>query len=236
MTPPKRPVGSRRKRDTVASATDGVSANRKKAARVYQDFEIWTNKKHGPRKWHPVKKMRYVFFRMIAGKTITDAMREIHWNQVEFWSLVEVDSKGPFADEYNRAKRLQSRAMADSVITISEGRDSVSREAKQKLVKIILRGMQRAMRRKGGMSEQHAKVLLKTLLARINIEGYDSVTIQRNKLQMDAKKYLAKMMNPAEFGDASKLSLGSPPGDGGNPSLAPITIQFVGPDGKVVKP
>jgi hypothetical protein len=46
---------------------------------IYVDYKVWKNRKRAP-DWHPVKKMRYVFFRMIDGITITDALREIKWN------------------------------------------------------------------------------------------------------------------------------------------------------------
>jgi hypothetical protein len=175
--------------------------------------------------------MRYVFFRMISGRTITDAIKEIHWSASEFWHLIDIKREGPFADEYNRAKKLQGRAFADSVVTIAEGRDKISREAKKRLVRIIIRGLKRAKFQK---RKDAARTILHHVLARINIDGHESALISRNRLQIDAAKWIAKTTNPLEYAESSKVSLGTPR-EGDDDTMQPITIQFVGPDGRIVK-
>ena len=61
--------------ETIEAPMDEKSASGL-ARSIYADFSIWRKKKSAP-KWHPVKKMRYVFFRMIDGCTIQDAIKEM---------------------------------------------------------------------------------------------------------------------------------------------------------------
>ena len=199
-----------------------------KSSTVYAEFTIYDGASSP--QWHPIKKMRYVFFRMIGGSTITDAIAEIHWHPAEFWHLVDLKRHGPFREEYKRAKILQGRALGDSVITIAEGRDRITRRAMRRLTKLLNKGFKKAGKQKSALA---AKAMIERLLQQL--DANDAKIIARNRLQIDAMKWLAKAVNPAEFGESSKLSLGMPPEDGDAPHR-PIQIQFVGPDGKVVKP
>lgn len=193
---------------------------------VYKDFDVYAKKKRP--KWHPIKMMRYVFFRMIGGCTITDAVREIHWNVAEFWHLVDLKRAGPFGLEYKRAKTLQGRSFADSVVVIAEGRDRITKRQLKRIDRLVDRAMRRITRTKSKIA---AKILFSQLMA--DLREHDKIVISRNKLQIEGAKWMAKTTNPAEFSEQSKLSLGSPPGEGETEQRA-LLIQFVGPDGKVV--
>lgn len=217
------------KRKTKSTARDHRAARSSTSSRsLYADYVIW-EKKSRP-KWHPVKKMRYVFFRMIDGVTISDAIKEIRWQSSEFWALIDRERNDVFRDEFLRVKKLQGRAFADSVVMIAEGRDRTTKMSVKTMRNLVKKGLHRARRQKNLIG---AKMVIESLLAQIDHNEHR--ILGRNKLQMDAAKWIAKTSNPAEFSETSKLSLGSPP-DGEGKEQAPLRIQFIGPDGKVVKP
>jgi hypothetical protein len=199
------------------------------ARSIYADFVVWTAKTKP--KWHPIKKMRYVFFRMIGGVTITDALKEIRWNSSEFWHLLDLKRNDPFRMEYQRAKRLQARAMADSVLQIAEGRDVTTKRSLAKIRKLIKRALRRAVKQKSGLA---ARTIVERLMSELNEN--DARIIARNKIQIDAAKWMAKAANPNEFGEKSSLSLNGGLGENAEDETAPILIQFVAPDGTVVNP
>jgi len=194
---------------------------------VYSGFARW--KDRAAPKWHPVKKMRYVFFRMIAGITITDALREIRWSPSEFWHMIDLKAETPFHAEYVRAKKLQGRALGDATVVIAEGRDAVSRIEKKRMKKIVDRVTRKMSRTKSKFAR---KVLMQQLLG--DLREIDKIVMGRNKLQIESVKWLAEKVNPAEFSQKSTLAVGSPDGQG-SAEARPIAVQFVGPDGKVVK-
>jgi hypothetical protein len=219
--PKTKPKEAKRKRKSAPSS-EGSSRDHT----LYKDFAIYSGKKSPP--WHPVKKMRYVFFRMIGGFTITDALREIHWNAAEFWHLVDLKRYAPFREEYKRAKTLQGRSFSDSVVTIAEGRDRVTRKHKKKIEKLINKAMGRIAHSKSSFK---SKMILSQLMS--DLREHDKIIMSRNKLQIEGAKWIAKTSNPSEFSETSKLSLNGGSGDGGE-TQDPILIQFVGPDGQVV--
>jgi hypothetical protein len=202
---------------------------RGKAKSVYSEFSRW--QKRTPPPWHPVKKMRYVFFRMIAGCTITDALREISFMPSEFWFLIDIKKKTPFLEEYKRAKQLQGRSLGDAVVIIAEGRDSVTRLHRKRTDKIIAKAMHRIARSKSSIK---SKMIFSSLMS--DLREHDKIIMTRNKLQVDSTKWLAEKVNPAEFGPQTKMSLSGVSASPNNPDeeQKPIVIQFVGPDGKAV--
>lgn len=212
---------------TTPARTDrSVRSNGSSSSTVYKDFVVWTSAKSPP--WHPVRKMRYIFFRMIAGLTVTDALAEIHWSASEFWHLVDLKRHGPFRVEYKRAKTLQGRAFADSVVTIAEGRDRITRRHMKRIDRLVARAMRKIAKNKSKVAQ---KILFAQLMA--DLREHDKIIMSRNKLQIDGAKWIAKTANPAEFSEQSKVSLGAPPGEG-ETAQRPLLIQFMGPDGKVV--
>lgn len=197
-----------------------------RAVSVYASFTRWRSRETPP--WHPVRKMRYVFFRMIAGATVTDALAEIHWQPAEFWHLIDLKADTHFSAEYYRAKRLQGRAIADSIIVIAEGRDEITKRGLKELRKEIKRELRKAGKTK---SRSAIRAIVANLMASADVNGLRALT--RNKIQIESAKWLAKAVNPAEFGDKSTLAVGAPDG-AGSADARPIQVQFVGPDGKVV--
>lgn len=195
---------------------------------VYAEFRRWKSREKP--QWHPVRKMRYVFFRMIAGTTITDALREIRWQPSEFWHLIDLKADTPFRAEYLRAKMLQGRAFADSIVTIAEGRDSVTKRNILRVHREIRRELRRAGKTK---SKSAIRAILHNLMASADVNDLRALT--RNKIQIESAKWLAKAVNPSEFGDKSSLAVGGAPDANGDLTPRPIQVQFVGPDGKVVK-
>jgi hypothetical protein len=112
---------------------------------------------------------------------------------------------------------------------IAEGRDKQTKRSMIKMRKLIKKYLRRATQQKSGTG---ARAVIESLLAKI--EENDSKVIARNKLQIDGAKWLAKSVNPNEFSEKSTLSLNGGSDNAG--IAAPITIQFVGPDGSVVRP
>ncbi len=199
MTRTKRSL-LRTSKTTTKEKSSASSATRSASSTIYRDFTRWDSKKRP--KWHPVKKMRYVFYRMIGGCTVTDALAEIRWNASEFWHLVDLKRHAPFREEYKRAKILQGRAFADSVVSVAEGRDRTTRRTVKKLDAFIQKGLRRAGRQKSSLA---AKAMLESLLARIDANEHG--IIARNKLQIDSAKWMAKTANPQEFSEQTKMSL-----------------------------
>lgn len=193
---------------------------------IYSGFKIWTNQKKTP-SWHPVKRVHYVFFRMMNGCTISDALIEIGWNASEFWHLIDLKRNDAFRVEYSRAKLLQGRAIGDSVMAIAEGRDRVTKKSRKRIRLLVKKELRRAGKQK---SPIRMKMIMESLLGKIADD--DRNVLSRNKLQIDSAKWLAKATNPSEFGDKTNMTLGAPAeGDG-----KPLVVQFVGPDGMVVVP
>lgn len=210
------------------SSSSSPDAAVTKTSTVYKDFSRWQSTKKP--KWHPVKMMRYVFWRMISGITAQDAIRELHWHEAEFWHLVDLKRHAPFRVEYQRAKTLQARAMADSVITIAEGRDAITRKHLRQTKRIIQKALRRISRQKSALA---GKAILEAALG--DLRERDKIVMTRNKLQIDAAKWHAGTASPGEFGPKSSVTLGGQPdGDGTTGAPRPIAVQFVGPDGKVV--
>lgn len=195
---------------------------------IKYEFDARWRSKQKPT-WHPIKKMRYVFWRMMSGITITDAIREIRWNEMEYWNLIDLKRHGPFREEYNRAKTLQGRSLADSVQIISEGRDRITRLQSKKTKRIVARSMRKIQKTKSVVGR---KLLLAQLLD--DLRERDKMMITRNRLQIDAAKWIAAKVNPSEYADRSGLSLSGALSGGADSVPRPIAIQFVGPDGKVV--
>ncbi len=173
--------------------------------------------------------MRYVFWRMMDGATVTDAIRELHWRPREFWNLVDLHRAGkhPFKEEFRRAQVIQSRSFADSVHIIAEGRDRVSRGSRKRAEKMIKRALGTTKATKAIPS------VVRMLSESLSLHQKDVMT--RNKMQIDAAKWLAKTGNPAEYGEKQQLGIGGVSATGHpNDSAPAIVISFVGPDGDVV--
>lgn len=217
---------TRKKTAVKAERSSSSSSSATTSGTIYKDFSVYDGKKAPS--WHPIRKMRYIFFRMIGGCTITDAIREIHWSAAEFWHLVDLKRHGPFREEYKRAKVLQGRAFGDSVVVIAEGRDKITRLHKRRMDKLIAKIARKLAKSKNVVTR---KMIMQQLMA--DLREHDKIIITRNKLQIEASKWIAKTANPNEFGETSKLSLGTPSGDGDD-KQQPLLIQFIGPDGKVV--
>lgn len=194
---------------------------------VYRSFVVWKSK--AKPKWHSIQKMRYVFWRMMSGKTITDAVREIHWTPREFWRAIDIerDEKHPFREEYDIAKLLQSRAIADSVLIIAEARDANSRRRMKQITKLVRRAL---VGTKG--SKAMASMIAKSVAETLGMHEKD--LIARNKLQIDAAKWFAAKTNPNEFADKSSIGLGGLPHTGDGAKVGAIEIAFVGADGKEI--
>jgi len=221
-------ISSHTKRTKVpAETTEPRTKTTISMSTVYAGYTIW--KEPTAPSWHPIKCMRYVFFRMIGGCTVTDAIREIHWDPAQFWHLVDLKRHGPFREEYARAKKLQGRAFADSVLIVAEGRDRITRIQKKRIDRMITKSLRRIAKTK---SKVYAKIIFSQLMS--DLREHDKIIMTRNKLQMDAAKWIAKTANPMEFSESARIALGADlPGFG---EAAPILIQFVGPDGEVVDP
>lgn len=199
-------------------------AERDRAAVAYDAI---LDGEHAP-KWSHVKQVRYVFWRMANGGLATDALRELCLDPQVFWNFVDKKQNATiFAKEYERAKILQARAIADSVQIIAEGRDRVSSAYMADLEKRIRRVLRRSRRKPRAIVLRNIIQFLQN-----DLGARERTILGRNKLQVDAAKWMAKTVDPLHYSDRMDHTISSPDGV---PS-ASVVVQFVDAKGKSVSP
>lgn len=170
-------------------------------------------------KWNHFKQVDYVFWRMAHGITVFDALKELALDPIIFWRIVDGKRATPFTEKYERAKILQARAFADRVNLIAEGRDEIS----SNYLKTLNRRIRQIMKR-------HKKNRADAIREFIGIMKYDVTDrerslIARNKLQIEAAKWIARIADPTHYHDKVDHSIAAPVDGGGEP--IGITVQFV---------
>lgn len=125
------------------------------------------------------------------------------------WYWMSQDEE--FAKGYEQAKVWQARAIANEIQEIADGRDART----QKTLSAIEVYARQLRREKVPGWQQRIRELEKNLIA-------------RNRLQVDARKWYARSLNPKEFGE--KIDMTS---DGQQlPAAPPMQIEFVNAKGK----
>lgn len=164
-----------------------------------------------PRKWDYAKVAQYICEQIAQRKTVRMVCKKIG---IDEWTARAILRRPEFAPLYAQARVHQAQRFAEFAQEVADGTDSVSRKRLKKI-----ESLHRQLKR------------TKNPIARDLIRDQEHILIQRNRLQLDAAKWLAKVTDPDKFGDKTTTSLTTP--DGG-PAIS-IGVQFVNPDGKVVK-
>lgn len=178
-------------------------------------------------KWNHFKQVDYVFWRMAHGITVFDALKELALDPIIFWRIVDGKRATPFTEKYERAKILQARAFADRVNLIAEGRDEIS----SNYLKTLNRRIRQIMKR-------HQKNRADAIREFIGIMKYDVTDrerslIARNKLQIEAAKWIARIADPTHYHDKVDHSIAAPTDGSGEP--IGITVQFVDANNQKMK-
>jgi terminase small subunit-like protein len=166
-------------------------------------------KRGNPRKWDYDRLMAYVCERIGEGRLVSDVCRTIDIRMTTFWNIA--DSTETYRVLYGSARRKQADAIAQNVQKVAEGRDRITAKERKRVAKL----------RKG-----------KNLGDQMYANVRENNIIQRNRLQIDAAKWYAKVTDPDRFGEKSSLSLNS----GENDGPISVTLRFVDGKGKDVTP
>jgi hypothetical protein len=154
----------------------------------------------------------YVCDKIGQGQLVSDVCHRIGIRVPDFWRIAQ--STEGYAKLYARSRKEEAEQMRIYAQKVAEGRDRISLKRQKHL-----RRLEERLRK------------TKNPFVKDLIRDEQHLLLQRNRLQFDAARWIAKVTDPDKFGDKSTTSLTSPDG------AAPITIgvQFVNPDGKVVK-
>lgn len=205
-----------------------VTARDRQALRETEHTNRFGMTKGRARKWNPQKLVDYVCERMEGGETVTDILRSIHVAPNTFYTIVEydVDDKSQLSVQYRRARRKQAAAYSDAARKISEGNDPLSQRHNKKIQRIHDRLVRRALR-KGTISPTFAKQLLRE--AKSTVRELDRNLIARNKLQMEAARWLASVTDRETYGPKADHSFSASP-DGGANLVPTLTVRFIAPE------
>lgn len=153
--------------------------------------------------------------RVAKGEFVSDVLRDVKVDPSTWYSWIDGERWPERAKLYAQARISQSHAIADEIQAIADGSDRLSMRRRIRIEKYARR------------------------LAKLNrpgwqgiIKGLESNLIARNRLQMDARKWYARSLNPKQYGDKVDVTSGGEPVK----SPAPTVVQFVGPDGKAIAP
>lgn len=155
--------------------------------------------------------------RVASGEFLTDVLRDLKISSPAFYEWVDSERHPERASAYARAKVAQSRAIADEIQSIADGEDNLTVRRRVAIEKYA-----RQLKRQRTPPGVAAKLL----------RGLENNLIQRNRLQVDARKWFARSLNPKEFGEKVDMTSGGEPVK----PASTVVVQFVGPDGKVVQP
>lgn len=151
--------------------------------------------------------------RMIQGELVIHICEDIGISQWTLYNMIDTDEA--FAKSYARARRLQSHAIAQNIQDLSDGLDPISLKKRQS-IEIYAKQLQ-----KNGVKDWRKR-----------IKDLERNLIARNRLQVDARKWYAKTLNPATYGDKVDVTSGDKPLEPSSNSNNSLTVQFVRPDGK----
>ena len=151
-----------------------------------------------PRKHDPETVMAAVCARIASGELVKDACRHVGIDptQVRDWALTD-----QFSPLYTRARIEQAHAMAEGAVEIADGADGLG-ELLDQLIDL-------EDDRLAGRPERY-KV----------IQSLKSERVNRDRIRMDARKWLVSKIAPKLYGDRQAVEV---TGESGGP----IVIKFV---------
>lgn len=168
--------------------------------------------------WDRAKMVPYICERVSGGEFLQDVCADVKMTPSVFYRWLEEDSDEGKANSnaYARAKILQSHAIAKEIQDIADGKDKLSVDRQTAIEKLARRLVRSG--RPGWQNE---------------IRALENALIQRNKLQIDARKWYARALNKRDYGE--KVDITSD--DKALPAApAKLEIEFVGADGQRVSP
>jgi hypothetical protein len=156
---------------------------------------------------------------MSLGSVLPDITRHLGITPNDFYRALNAeDPKNPKRREQKEkehvsARRSQARAIAAEIQLIVDGRDKLSRKRRKEMKRL-----EQKLRRERNPA---ASGLL---------ESFERTLIQRNRLQIDGRKWYAKVLDPENYGDRIDASVTPhlPDGMDGATSVS-IKIEFVTP-------
>lgn len=163
------------------------------------------------RKWDYDRLMAYVCDQLGEGRLVIDIARKIGIKNSKIADIA--DTTDTYRAMYSRARKKQAQWFAENINRVSEGRDRNTMKERKTIAKL----------------RKRAK---KDLSVSLYANAREHNIIARNRLQIDAAKWYAKVTDPERFGDKSSVSLGGTP-DG---EAIGITLRFVDANGKTVDP
>lgn len=164
-----------------------------------------------PRTWDYDKLMSYVCLKISEGRLISDVCGKIGIGVSTFWEIAR--STETYAKMYSQARKAEAAQMRIYAQKVAEGRDWITIRERKRIEKF------RKANRKYLSTGQIATARENNILG-------------RNRLQLDAAKWIAKVTDPEVFGDKQSLSVG---GEISGDPVA-ITLRFVDANGRQVKP
>lgn len=168
-------------------------------------------KRGRPKKWDYDKLVSYVCDKISDGKLVSDVCNRIGIRVSTFWTIC--DQTETYKNLYARARKREAEQMKVYAQKVAEGRDWITIREKKRIDKF------RRTNRKYLSTGQIASTRENNILG-------------RNRLQLDAAKWIAKVTDPERFGDKQSLSVG---GEISGDPVA-ITLRFVDANGRQVKP
>jgi hypothetical protein len=180
-----------------------------------------------PKKWDRDAVVRFFCAKMSEGHTIGEIQRKIGYPS--FLSMIDELESDKGADStqllvlYRRARREQARSWAESTSEIATGRDPFSRQMIRKMDRILKKELRRALRRGGKKSA--LDMVARILEARSGIKELDKNLIARNRLMIDANKWLAGVTDPA-YRNTTTNVIATPSGEG---EKTEFIVKFIKP-------
>jgi len=164
--------------------------------------------KTGRKKWDVDGVCAYIFMELRRGRILADVLKKLGMVDSTFYGFLDTDERKE--RDYWIARKKGASAMLDHVRQISEGRDRLSR----KRMKEFTRELKRMQKAKDPYFNQKVHALERSL-------------VERNKLQIHAAQWYAKVLDRDRFGDHSRMSLDG--GSGDDSDRQNIMIEFVDP-------
>lgn len=181
------------------------------------------------RKWDREAIIRFVCDKMCLGYTISEVVDKIQLPGGFLHLIEDCESDHSVKSQellilYRKAKREQALRWAESTSEIATGRDRYSREMQRKMDRILRKELRRALRRHGKKSG--LDTVARILEARSGIKELDRNLIARNKLMMDAHKWLASVTDAAYRTSTNNIIA---PASGGDGKATEFIVKFVKP-------
>jgi hypothetical protein len=213
------------------AAWDGLTVQQLRAE-LMADHRRRVKATDGFSQWDQRLLCRYMFRGLVTGHSEHELLEAVGADYPFFIKVVKAEF---LEDELKIARRMHARALASRTVEVARGRDPVSREIAAHIDRVLQNEIRRAVR-KYKKHRDGIKLAFELMGTRREIKELDRNLIARNKLMMDADRWIAKTGDPESYGERSTLGLqgGMGPTDDGVPFS--MTVQFIDPSGIKIDP